>query len=319
MRFSVAQGLLLALAVIAHGAFLACFMMGVNAGILSCEVSCSVFFLLIVLLGVIQGEEQGIIIEEDSENNSSRVHVDQLIEQLADRREKLEVAEEKLEEAGSRMLSIEQENIYYKQKAESLSEELDTVKKSLEEARMEQTGVVEAKSEPVASLLPDEEHISSEVVDIVEEARACAFELKDETERAGIDVRIIDPGEPLLTSADPGLIRMLFRNVIDNSVKFMKRAGILQITLSDVEDDVFIVMKDNGEGVSSQETGHIFELNYQGENRNGGNGLGLAQVAAIVEHYGGRVYARSDSGMGFAVFVRIPKLSVEADHTLIAA
>ena len=70
-----------------------------------------------------------------------------------------------------------------------------------------------------------------------------------------------------------------------------------------------IVLKDNGEGLSSNETTRIFELNYQGSNRVSGNGLGLTQAKAIVEYYGGTIYAKSERGKGMGVYIQLPASS----------
>lgn len=71
------------------------------------------------------------------------------------------------------------------------------------------------------------------------------------------------------------------------------------------------MLKDNGAGLPAQETTHIFELNYQGSNRISGNGLGLAQAKAIVEYYGGTIYAKSSAGCGMAIYIQLPA----ANHT----
>ena len=86
----------------------------------------------------------------------------------------------------------------------------------------------------------------------------------------------------------------------------MKRHGTLVITISNIGDELFIVLKDTGEGLPSEETKHIFELNYQGSNRISGNGLGLAQAKAIVDYYGGTIYAKSTPGKGMGIFAEIP-------------
>jgi signal transduction histidine kinase len=86
----------------------------------------------------------------------------------------------------------------------------------------------------------------------------------------------------------------------------MSKEGTLQITISRIEQELFIVMKDNGEGLAPDETEHIFELNFQGTNRISGNGLGLAQARAIVEYYGGMIYARSSVGSGMGIYIQLP-------------
>ena len=98
----------------------------------------------------------------------------------------------------------------------------------------------------------------------------------------------------------------MFRNIIDNSIKYMQKAGTLVVTISAIEDDIFIVLKDTGKGLPENETKHIFELNYQGSNRISGNGLGLTQAKAIVEHYGGTIYARSPGGNGMGIYIQLP-------------
>lgn len=109
-----------------------------------------------------------------------------------------------------------------------------------------------------------------------------------------------------MVKASPTRIRILFRNIIDNSIKYMQRAGVLIITISNIGSDIFIVIKDNGNGLSKDETSHIFELNYQGSNRISGNGLGLTQSKAIVDYYGGTIYAKSSPSQGMGIYIQLP-------------
>ena len=131
-------------------------------------------------------------------------------------------------------------------------------------------------------------------------------ELHHFADLAGIIIRISAAVNPLYLKASASRMRILFRNIIDNSIKYMKRSGTLVITLSIVGDDIFIVLKDNGKGLPSTETPHIFELNYQGSNRISGNGLGLTQAKAIVESYGGTIYAKSTPDLGMGIYIQIP-------------
>ena len=78
------------------------------------------------------------------------------------------------------------------------------------------------------------------------------------------------------------------------------------ITISTIGDDVFIIFKDTGEGLADTETDHIFELNFQGSNRISGNGLGLYQAKAIVNYYGGTIYAKSHFGGGMGIYIQLP-------------
>ena len=123
----------------------------------------------------------------------------------------------------------------------------------------------------------------------------------------GIRLELATSFETLNMKCDERYMIVLLSNIIDNSIKYMNRSGSLVITISNIgEEGIFIVCKDNGDGLSPDEVPHIFELNYQGSNRKSGNGLGLAQVKAVVEHYNGTVYAKSSVGEGMAIYIQFP-------------
>ena len=212
---------------------------------------------------------------------------------------------------------------------QSLSEELNLIKKQNEEqdqnyrntrAELESTlSRIQEQRDALQEELLQKENISpdsllppllseedTQLLDIIQITRDTISEFLPFSDKAGIKIQISTSSDTLLVKADPQRIRILFRNIIDNSIKYMNRAGTLVITMSAVGNDIFIVLKDNGDGLSSAETPHIFEMNYQGSNRISGNGLGLTQAKAIVEFYGGTIYAKSTPGNGMGIYIQIP-------------
>lgn len=156
-------------------------------------------------------------------------------------------------------------------------------------------------------LLPQEENPVN--LNIIETANRVMEEMLQYSRQAGVQLTLSCTNDTLMVRADANYMRILFRNIIDNSIKYMKRNGSLVTTISNIGDDLFIVLKDNGEGLPSDETPHIFELNYQGSNRISGNGLGLAQAKAIVDYYGGTIYAKSEAGNGMGIYIQLPARS----------
>ncbi len=144
------------------------------------------------------------------------------------------------------------------------------------------------------------------LTDIIKLARESAEELDSCARKSGVNIRISAAQESLYVKVQPVRIRIMFRNIIDNSIKYMNRAGSLVITISAIEDDIFIVLKDTGEGLAEDETKHIVELNFQGSNRISGNGLGLTQAKAIVDYYGGTIYGKSSPGKGMGIYIQLP-------------
>lgn len=191
-----------------------------------------------------------------------------------------------------------------------LTTKIEAVKAELELAQKNSERVV---SEPVhneteilESLLPPDDSDPAVTVDIIDVARKAIAELKDQAREAGVMINISSASDKLMVHAGARRLLIMFRNIIDNSIKYMQTAGTLVITISAIDDDIFIVLKDTGKGLPENETKHIFELNFQGSNRISGNGLGLTQAKAIVEHYGGTIYARSPEGSGMGIYIQLP-------------
>ncbi len=184
------------------------------------------------------------------------------------------------------------------QQIASLTEALDT------ETKKQESGT---ESAGLNHLLPQDE--TPVQLDIIAAAKQVIEEMNPYSRQSGINILLSSASEQLIVRADASFMRIMFRNIIDNSIKYMNRNGSLVITVSNIADDLFIVLKDNGEGLPTAETAHIFELNYQGSNRVSGNGLGLTQAKAIVEYYGGTIYAKSEPGKGMGIYIQLPSNS----------
>jgi two-component system OmpR family sensor kinase len=75
-----------------------------------------------------------------------------------------------------------------------------------------------------------------------------------------------------------------------------------------------VEVSDNGPGLPPDSEGRVFERFYRADpsrsRANGGAGLGLAIVAAIVAAHGGRVEVQTSVGVGTTFRVRLP-LAIE--------
>jgi signal transduction histidine kinase len=218
------------------------------------------------------------------------------------------------------LLEIERNTLYEQlnqAKATSLSleKELFLLQEERQELFLSQPPSTVSQEPVCSALLPPEDERSSpgEAIDLIHLAEETITELQSFADAVGLTIHISAAAKPLYIKVSPLHMRILFKNIIDNSIKYMNRSGSLIITISTVGDDLFIVLKDNGQGLSPDETPYIFELNYQGSNRISGNGLGLTQAKAIVETYGGTIYAKSTLHQGMGIYIQIP-MNQEAYH-----
>lgn len=239
---------------------------------------------------------------DSSEFQAMSDEIEELREELASTQEnmskKLSDSRRHNEELQESLDSLREEAGRYKDESSRLDREYKSLKKTHDQDKERDI------------LPPTDEGDDDETLDIIEVARDAADEMRSYAAGAELVVNISTLLDQLLICANRQRIEILFRNIIDNSIKYAKRAGNLVITISTIGEDIFIVLKDNGEGLSEEETGHIFELNYQGSNRISGNGLGLAQAKAIVEYYGGTIYAKSTPGKGMGIYIQLPANSV---------
>ena len=228
--------------------------------------------------------------------------------EMADKDKEINDLNELLTQTETELNDAKTENEALKKDNESMKKSIATLKRDNEafedKIRADRTSVESA----MKGLLPplQENRDGRETVNIIAIAKQAADELMESAREANLHVSVSSQGDTLLVRADPNRLITLFRNIIDNSIKYMKKAGSLVITISTIGDDIFIVLKDTGEGLNEEETKHIFELNFQGSNRISGNGLGLTQARAIVNYYGGTIYARSNVGAGMAIYIQLP-------------
>lgn len=251
--------------------------------------------LSIVFILIIHDKMSGQIIEQKDHISSQFEEEKQLILKCND-----EIAELKKERE---TLLVDKEKLSAKcvdaeKRIEELTISLDEKNASLEKA---------PEVSNLNHLLPQNENPVN--LNIIECANRVIDEMTPYSKKSGIQLLISSASDALTVRADASFMRILFRNIIDNSIKYMNRNGSLIITISNIADDLFIVLKDNGDGLPSVETSRIFELNYQGSNRISGNGLGLTQAKAIVEYYGGTIYAKSDAGKGMGIYIQLPTSS----------
>ena len=119
--------------------------------------------------------------------------------------------------------------------------------------------------------------------------------LSIELKEAGTELVVQEPLPAV--HADPGRIRQVFTNLIENALKFRSRDRPLRIEVGCKEErgSYRIHVADNGIGIAPQYQEQIFNPFRKLDPKTEGMGIGLALVKKIVEHHGGRVWIESPS------------------------
>lgn len=140
------------------------------------------------------------------------------------------------------------------------------------------------------------------------------------------------PGEKdLVVKVDSIRIEQVYMNLIHNAVKHLKENGEIMIeldlanvksnTITDNHQDgklsqqpdrehVVIRVRDNGEGIPSEDLPYIFERFYKGRRstsrQQSGSGLGLAISREIIERHNGTIGVSSQEGEGAMFYFTLP-------------
>ncbi|MEO5906990.1 MAG: HAMP domain-containing sensor histidine kinase, partial [Saprospiraceae bacterium] len=103
----------------------------------------------------------------------------------------------------------------------------------------------------------------------------------------------------------------VFRNLIDNALKYANDAPVISILAKENNDGMIISVRDNGVGIPSSQTEFIFEKFQRIQDGNlhaqKGFGLGLAYVKKIVELHKGSVKVDSEINKGSCFNIFLPK------------
>jgi signal transduction histidine kinase len=115
---------------------------------------------------------------------------------------------------------------------------------------------------------------------------------------------------------DPCRLQQIVWNLLSNAVKFTGKGGCIEVELHRREDEVELVVADNGQGIKPEFLPHVFERFCQEDagiaRQFGGLGLGLSIAHRLVVLHGGRIAARSDgSGCGATFVVTLPATAAE--------
>lgn len=149
-----------------------------------------------------------------------------------------------------------------------------------------------------------------ETVDLSEFLNEQAKGLEDRCRDEGLDLQLELDG-PVLVQGDRARLRQVLTNLVDNAINASSAGASLFLACSAGNDgSARLVVRDTGSGIPHEHLAKIFDPFYRvdsARNRNdGGSGLGLSLVNALVKVHRGRVEVQSTPGQGSEFTVILP-------------
>jgi len=153
--------------------------------------------------------------------------------------------------------------------------------------------------------------LTLEEVDILQLVASTIASSQDRARHMGITLEVHSDEPAKTVYVDPGRIRQVIRNLLDNALRHTPQGGrITVLTTTNSEGTVVISVSDTGTGIAAADLPHVFEHFYKAdqsrERSRSGSGIGLAIVKQLVEAHKGHVRAESSQGLGSRFTITLP-------------
>ena len=158
-------------------------------------------------------------------------------------------------------------------------------------------------------------NLSKENVNIVQFLEGIVTSIADYIHTLGKNIIFDTDEEEVYLCCDLEKIERVMLNLISNALKYTSDDGIINITISTdwKNKRLYVSLKDNGIGISKENSHYIFkrftQVNNEITKSNKGSGLGLNIVKSIIEMHSGEIYLNENytEGTEFIFYLPIRK------------
>lgn len=161
-----------------------------------------------------------------------------------------------------------------------------------------------------------------EFVDLSAYLKDLAEEYRLDVEEKGLKFHIELPSIPAIVVADRNKLKRVLDNLVNNSIKYNKENGSVSLSLNSHDKGVLLMVSDTGSGIKNEDVKSIFDGFYRGDAARSnikGNGLGLSIARKIAEDHRGKMWVKSQEGVGTEVFLYMPIREAEENAVKIKA
>jgi signal transduction histidine kinase len=119
-------------------------------------------------------------------------------------------------------------------------------------------------------------------------------------------IRISAVAEKVMVNADEERIRILIKNILENSIKYsLPDSRPVEVSIKKDENAVSVLIQDDGSGIPAQDIPYLFEPFYRVDKsrskKTGGYGLGLHLCKKIMDAHGGEIKIYNNPRRGITV------------------
>lgn len=148
-----------------------------------------------------------------------------------------------------------------------------------------------------------------ENVDLLKLAQSVTLRLKHKAQTKGVTLNV--NGSSACVCGVQSILSEVLYNLVDNSIKYNKDNGKVDVKVQDGSEEVTVSVSDTGIGIGAADRERVFERFYRADKSHSkeisGTGLGLSIVKHGVLFHKGRVELESEPGVGTTITFVLPK------------
>jgi signal transduction histidine kinase len=110
-----------------------------------------------------------------------------------------------------------------------------------------------------------------------------------------VTIKLTTHGPVQMVAADEEYLAQIMRNLLSNAAKYSGSGSTVEVIVADGQDEVVVLVKDNGPGIALEEADKLFNLYYRAPPQAmaaPGAGIGLFVCRELVSTMGGRIWAK---------------------------
>jgi signal transduction histidine kinase len=116
--------------------------------------------------------------------------------------------------------------------------------------------------------------------------------------------------ETLPVAGDPALLRIVYKNLVGNALKYGREGGCFRLGCAREDASLRLEVWNEGRGLSREQLSRLFgkfvRFHDERDTDRKGTGLGLFITKEIVEKHGGRIWAESQEGQWIRFLFTLP-------------
>ncbi len=162
----------------------------------------------------------------------------------------------------------------------------------------------------LARLAPDAVSFQATSVELDAVLKATIGELAPVAFAKRMDIELTD-GRDAFVSGDAGLLAILFRNVIDNAIRYSPPGTKVTVGTEVTASDVRVTIRDAGPGIPAEQRANVGRRFYRAPGTQApGSGLGLSIVQRILDLHRGTIRLDSPAtSIGLEVTIALPRVA----------